>query len=513
VFKRLWIATVASNIGAWMYSAAASWLMTSLDPHPVMVALVQAVTSLPMFLFAIPAGALADIIEKRRFVLILEIGVAAVAAMFATLLSLGLAGPQTLLAFVFLVSTFSALEAPAWQAIVPQLVPTEDLPAAVAANSVGVNISRAIGPALAGALIGTVGITAPFWIDVFSNVGVIAVFARWRPRQGRRSALPVERFAGAVRTGFRYAIYNRPLRNTLGRSVGFFLFASAYWALLPLIARNQIAGGPALYGVLLGAIGAGAVGCAFVLPRLRARLGADGLIVLGELGTAITLVLLGLAKEPLIGACACIIGGMSWIAAISALNISAQVSLPDWVRGRGLAMYVTVFFGSMTFGSLIWGEAAGVFGLSTTHFIAAAGSLAAIPLTWRWRLQAGEALDLTPSMDWPEPVIAAPVPGDAGPVLVTIEYHVEPSKRNAFLRALATLARERKRDGAYDWGIFEDAAERGRFTETFLVESWLEHLRQHERVTKADRIIQQRVRHLLQNDPVVKHLISAEPRD
>jgi quinol monooxygenase YgiN len=167
----------------------------------------------------------------------------------------------------------------------------------------------------------------------------------------------------------------------------------------------------------------------------------------------------------------------------------------------------------MTFGSLIWGEAAGVFGLSTTHFIAAAGSLAAIPLTWRWRLQAGEALDLTPSMDWPEPVIAAPVPGDAGPVLVTIEYHVEPSKRNAFLRALATLARERKRDGAYDWGIFEDAAARGRFTETFLVESWLEHLRQHERVTKADRIIQQRVRHLLQNDPVVKHLISAEPRD
>src|SRR6185312_13620294 len=277
---------------------------------------------------------------------------------------------------------------------------------------------------------GTVGITAPFWIDVFSNVGVIAVFARWRPRQGRRSALPVERFAGAVRTGFRYAIYNRPLRNTLGRSVGFFLFASAYWALLPLIARNQIAGGPALYGVLLGAIGAGAVGCAFVLPRLRARLGADGLIVLGELGTAITLVLLGLAKEPLIGACAFIIGGMSWIAAISALNISAQVSLPDWVRGRGLAMYATVFFGSMTFGSLIWVYAAGVFGLSTTHFIAAAGSLAAIPLTWRWRLQAGEALDLTPSMDWPEPVIAAPVPGDAGPVLVTIEYHVEPSKRN-----------------------------------------------------------------------------------
>jgi quinol monooxygenase YgiN len=175
-------------------------------------------------------------------------------------------------------------------------------------------------------------------------------------------------------------------------------------------------------------------------------------------------------------------------------------------------MYVTVFFGSMTFGSLIWGEAAGVLGLPATHIVAAAGALAAIPLTRRWRLQSGAALDLTPSMDWPEPVIAASVAGDAGPVLVTVEYRVEPSKRSLFLRALAELARERKRDGAYDWGIFEDAAEPGRFTETFLVESWVEHLRQHERVTKADQIIQRRVRHLLGADPVVKHFISADPR-
>ena len=217
VYKRLWIATIASNIGAWMYSAAASWLMTSLDPSPLMVAMVQVATSLPMFLFAIPAGALADIIEKRRFILALEIGVAAVATLFATLLSIGLAGPHTLLAFVFLVSSFAALEAPAWQSIVPQLVPPQDLPAAVAANSVGVNISRAIGPALAGVLIGTVGINAPFWLDAFSNLGVIAVFLWWRPRQERRTPLPAERFAGAVRTGFRYAIYNRPLRDTLSR--------------------------------------------------------------------------------------------------------------------------------------------------------------------------------------------------------------------------------------------------------------------------------------------------------
>jgi MFS family permease len=475
-----------------------------------MVALVQVAASLPMFLFAIPAGALADIIEKRRFILILEITVAAISALFASLLSADLVRPTLLIVFVFLVSSCAALEAPAWQAIVPELVPDEDLPAAVAANSVGVNISRAIGPAVAGILIASVGITAPFWIDAFSNAGVIAVFLWWRPRHERRSALPAERFASAVRAGFRYATYNQHLRATLARAAGFFLFASAYWALLPLVVRSQIAGGPELYGLLLGAIGASAVGCAFLLPRLKARLGADGLVALGELGTAATLVMLGLAREPLVAVLACIIAGASWIASIANLNISAQVSLPDWVRGRGLAMYVTVFFGSMTVGSAIWGEAAAALGLAPAHFLAAAGAVAAIPLTRRWKLQTGAAMDLTPSMDWPEPVLAAAVAVDSGPVLVTVEYRVGDADREHFLRALAALARERKRDGAYDWGIFEDTAEIGRFLETFLVESWAEHMRQHQRVTKADRLIQKRVRHFLRSEPVVTHLISAK---
>ena len=510
VYSLLWIATVVANVGGWMYSAAAAWLMTSLAPDPVMVALVQVAASLPMFLFAIPAGALADIVEKRRFVLILEITVAAISALFASLLSAGLVGPTLLIVFVFLVTSCAALEAPAWQAIVPELVHSEDLPAAVAANSVGVNISRAIGPAVAGILIASVGITAPFWIDAFSNAGVIAVFFWWRPKRERRSALPAERFASAVRAGFRYATYNQPLRATLARAAGFFLFASAYWALLPLVVRSQIAGGPELYGLLLGAIGASAVGCAFILPRLKARLGADGLVALGELGTAATLVMLGLAREPVVTVLACIIAGASWIAAIANFNISAQVSLPDWVRGRGLAMYVTVFFGSMTVGSAIWGEAAAILGLAPAHFIAAAGALAAIPLTRRWKLQAGAAMDLTPSMDWPEPVLAAAVAVDSGPVLVTVEYRVDDANREHFLRALAALARERKRDGAYDWGIFEDTAEVGRFLETFLVESWAEHLRQHQRVTKADRLIQKRVRQFLRSEPIVTHLISAE---
>lgn len=484
--------------------------MTSLNPDPLVVSLVQAATSLPMFLFALPAGALADIIEKRRFILLLEVIVAAVAALFAALLSVGMAGPVALLVFMFLVATCSALEAPAWQSIVPQLVPSEDLPSAIAANSVGVNISRAIGPALAGILIAYVSITAPFWIDAFSNVGVIAVFLWWHPRRRHPSALPAERFMNAIRAGFRYATYNRPLRATLARAAGFFLFASAYWALLPLVARDQLAGGPELYGLLLGSIGAAAVGCAFILPRLKWKLGADRLVVLGEVGTAIALVLLGAAREPALAVLACVVAGMSWIAAIANLNTSVQLSLPDWVRGRGLAMYVTVFFGSMTVGSTIWGEIASIFGLSPAHFIAAAGALAAIPLTLRWKLQSGAAIDLTPSMHWPEPVLAAAVQIDAGPVLVLVDYRVDPANREPFLKALTALARERRRDGAYDWGVFEDTAETGRFLETFLVESWLEHLRQHERVTKADQAVEKKVHRHLRSPPVVTHLISAE---
>jgi MFS family permease len=512
VFRLLWIATVVANIGGWMYGAAAGWLMTSLDPDPLIVSLVQVATSFPMFLFALPAGALADIMGKRRFILSLEITVAAISAVFATLLSLNLVGPATLLLFLFLTSTCSALEGPAWQSMVPELVADADLPAAIAANSVGINISRAIGPALAGIIIAAIGIVAPFWIDAVSNFGVIAVFLWWRPRPQHLAELPPERFTAAVRAGLRYVTYNRPLRATLARAVGFFLFASAYWALLPLVARTQIGGGPELYGLLLGGIGAGAVGSAFVLPRYKVRLGANGLVVLGEIGTAVTLVLLGLAHEAVLAALASLIAGASWIAAVANLNISAQVSLPDWVRGRGLAMYVTVFFGSMTVGSAIWGAVATHLGLAPAHFIAAIGALLAVPLTWRWKLQTGAALDLTPSMHWPEPVLTTTVEKDTGPVLIVVEYRVDLSKKKPFLSALSKLARERRRDGAYDWGIFEDAAEPGRFLETFLVESWLEHLRQHQRVTNADRILQNKIHQLLLTEPVVTHLISAEAR-
>jgi MFS family permease len=511
-FTVLWAATVVANIGTWMYNAGSAWLMTTLNADPFIVSLVQVATSLPMFLFALPAGALADIVDKRRFLIAVEGVTTVLSAIIAAFVWLDLVTPAILLLFTFLLGVGAALTAPPWQSVVPQLVPKRDLTPAVAANSVGINISRAVGPAFAGIIIAAFGIAAPFWLNAVSNLGIIGALLWWRSPQNATTQLPAERFFSAIRTGFRYARHNRHLRATLARAVAFFLFASAYWALLPLVARNQISGGPELYGILLGAIGAGAVGGAFALPWFNRRLGPDRLVAIGTFGTAVTLVLFGFAREPAIALVASIIAGISWIAVLASLNVSAQVALPDWVRGRGLAMFVTVFFGTITGGSAMWGQVASTLSLPDAHFIAAAGALVAIPLTWRWKLQTGTAIDLTPSMHWPTPVIAREVEPDRGPVLVTVEYRIDPYNREAFLRALEKLAHERRRDGAYAWGVFEDAGDEGRFLETFLVESWLEHLRQHERVTNADRILQIAVhRYHLEGTPKVTHFIAAEP--
>ena len=506
----VWTATVVANVGGWMYSAAAAWLMTSLDTDPFAVSLVQVATNLPMLLFALPAGALADIIDKRRFLIAVEVGIMVASAVFATIVTLQLVTPISLLGFMFVIGVGSALTAPAWQSIVPMLVPREDLPSAVAANSVGVNISRAIGPALGGLVTGVFGIAAPFWLDAFSNAGTIGALVWWRTPKHEGQRLPAERLLSAIRTGVRYARNNRPLRATLIRAAAFFVFASAYWALLPLVAHTQIGGGATLYGVLLGAIGVGAVGGSMVLPRLKAALGPDRLVNVGTATTAVALMLFGIATSGSIAAVASLLAGAAWIATLSSLNVSAQLALPEWVRGRGLAIYVTVVFGAMTVGSAVWGEVAHLTSLPLAHYLAAAGVLLSISLTLRYKLQTAAGLDLTPSMHWPAPVLAEDLRQPAGPVLVTIEYRIAVKDRDGFLAALQGVASERRRDGAYAWGVFEDASEPGRLIETFLSESWLEHLRHHERVTKADSDIQERAQRFLLRPAIVTHYVTTQ---
>jgi predicted MFS family arabinose efflux permease len=435
-FTVIWIASLAANTGTWMYTAASSWLMTSLSPNPLIVSFVQVAASLPIFLLAIPAGALADIIDRRRFLIIGEAANTAIAAVFAVLVSLNLMTAPFLLLFTFLIGAFGALTAPAWQAVTPQLVPKQDLLAAIAANSIGFNLSRVIGPAFGGAFAAAFGIASPFWINAASNLGINGGLIWWHPPHQRTTRLPAERFVRAIRAGLRYARYSLFLRATLLRAIAFFLFASAYWALLPLVARHQIASGPAIYGLLVGAIGAGAISGVLVLPHATAKLGPDRLVAAGTLGTVLALVLFGLARDTPTALVASLLAGAAWIAVLSSLNVSAQVALPEWVRARGLAIFMTVYFGAHTAGSALWGQVAALWGLPLAHFIAAAGALFAIPITWRWRLQTGTNVDLTPSLHWAAPAVSHEIEDDRGPVLVTVEYRIDPAKRRAFLAAL-----------------------------------------------------------------------------
>jgi MFS family permease len=510
-FTVIWAASLAANLGTWMYTAASGWLMTGLNPDPLIVSLVQVAASLPIFLIAIPAGALADIVDRRRFLIGGEIANTAIATIFAALVTLGLVTAPILLVFTFLIAAFGALTAPAWQAVTPQLVPKQDLSAAIAVDTIGFNLTRAIGPALGGALTAAFGVAAPFWINAASNLGINGALQWWRPPRHGSGQLPAERFMGAIRTGFRYARNNLRLRATLVRAVAFFVFASAYWALLPLIARERIAAGPEIYGLLLGAIGVGAIVGAVALPHAKERFGANRLVVVGTLGTAVALVMFGIARNSATALAASLLAGAAWIVVLTSLNVSAQVTLPEWVRARGLAIFMTVYFGAHTAGSALWGQVAALWGLPLAHFIAAAGILIAIPLTWRWRVQAAANVDLTPSLHWAAPVVSGEIAQDRGPVLVTVEYRIDPARREPFLAALDDLGRERRRDGAFRWGVFEDAADPARFVETFLVESWLEHMRQHQRVTNADRVLQTQVQGFnLDGEPKVTHMIAAE---
>ena len=509
-FTVFWIATTLSLSGIAMCDTASGWLMTNLNTDPMAVSMVQVATSLPMFLFTLPAGALADIVEARRFLIILESFITALIVIFASMISFRLETPNSLLATTFLLSAVWALAAPAWLAITPLLVPRHDLDGATAANSVGYNISRAVGPAVAGLAIVELGIGSPYWIFAAANVLTIAALIWWRSPQTTSVSLPAERWTSAVRTGLRHAAYNRHLRATMVRTVAVYPFASAYIALLPLVARSQMTQGPALYGALLGAIAIGAVGGSFALTWLKRKLGPDWTVVTGTIGTAIALVMFGLARSPGIALAAAILAGASWTIVLACLYVSAQIALPDWVRGRGLAIFLTVIFGSVTVGSAVWGRIAASYGLPSAHFVAAAGAILAIPLTWRWKLQSAEGIDLSPSMHWRTPVLARNVEDKNGPVLVTVRYRVSSDDPTEFLAAIEEIGQQRRRDGAYAWGIFEDVAEKGVYLETFLIETWLEAKHLRERVTNADRLVEDYVHGLISEPPNVTLLIASD---
>lgn len=508
LFRALWLATLGSNMGTWIQDVGAAWLMTTLAPSPVMVALVRAASATPMFLLALPAGALADVLDRRRVLLFTQSWMLAAAAALAVLTFADMTTPGLLLGLTFALALGTALNAPAWQSIVAELVPREQLASAIALNSVSINLARSIGPAVGGLLIAATGPAATFALNAVSFCGVIFVLYTWR-RTPQPSVLPAERMWGAMRAGLRYVRHSPAVLAVLARSLAFTVFASALLALLPSIARFEFGRGPAGYGVLLGFFGAGAVTAAALLPSLRARLSAQQLVTLAEAVFAASLLLLAWVRYFVAADLVVFLAGGAWLTLLSTFNSSIQALVPSWVRGRALSVSILVFFGGMAAGSALWGYVAVLSGIPITLTIAAAGALVGLYFTRQLHLHSGEALDLSPSVHWPAPTTIKAVPPEHGPVVVTVEYLIDPERLRHFRRVMKRVQRIRRRDGAISWGLLADVADPARYTETFVVESWIEHLRQHERVTVTDRAVLDKARSFHQGPepPRVTHFV------
>lgn len=509
VFRMLWIATVASNIGSWMSDVGTSWMMLTLNSDPLMVAMVQAASSLPMFLFALPSGVMADIVDRRKYLLFSQVWVFVVAAGLAFLAATDHVTPHVLLAAAFLLSSGAAMSSPPFQAVVPDLVAKSELAPAIALNSLGINISRAIGPALGGLILSFSGPATVFLLNALSVLGVAWVLFRWQAAPNIQR-LPPEHFFSAVRVGLRYVSSAPVLRTVLIRAVAFFLFGSAGWALLPLVARRELGLGPGGYGALLASIGIGAVCGAILLPAMRRKLTADSLTVLASLLFALTLLALAFIRDFWLLAGIEFFTGFAWIAILSTLNVGAQRSAARWVKARALAVYLTVFFGSMTAGSAIWGQLASKVNIQTSLLVAAIGMILASTTALRWKLSQDPQLNLDATEHPPAPKAA--LPHDRGPVMISVEYHIDPANARPFVVALQEMRRVRRRGGALTWAVYEDVQSPGKFVEVFVVGSWLEHLRQHERHTVNDQLIQSRVRafQLGEQPPQVRHLVAPD---
>lgn len=510
VFTIIWTATVLGNTGSFMRDVASSWLVTDLSASPAAVSLIQAAGTLPIFLFAIPAGVLSDILDRRKFLIAVQVLLASVSLTLAFLAMNGWLTINLLIALTFLGGVGAALAGPAWQAIVPELVPRSDIKSAVALNSLGVNIARSIGPAAGGLLLASFGAAVTYGADVASYVFVIAALLWWPRAKGEQDELS-ERFLGAFRAGLRYTRSSRELHVVLLRAAVFFAFASSVWALLPLVARNLLGGDAGFYGVLLGAVGAGAIGGALVLPRLRAVLDSDRLLLLSAIVTSVVMAVLALAPPKWVAVPVLLLLGAAWITALTTFSGVAQGVLPNWVRGRGLAVYLMVFNGAMAAGSVGWGAVAQALDLRLALLTSAAGLFVVAFVMHRMKLPAAET-DLTPSNHWPEPLTSEPVEHDRGPVLILIEYRIPRANRVPFFDCLKRLAAARRRDGAYGWGITEDASDPEKIVEWFMVESWAEHLRQHHRVSHADADVQRDTVqfHVGQQPPVVRHFLTLD---
>jgi MFS family permease len=485
VFRGLWLAWLAANLTMWMNDVAAAWLMTTLTPSPVMVALVQTASTLPVFLLGLPSGAMADIADRRRWFAGTQLWVSVNALVLAGLSLAGWLSAPLLLALTFVNGVGLALRWPVFAAIVPQIVPREQMAQALALNGIAMNLSRVIGPVLAGALIAAASPALVFALNAVLAVAAFVLILRWRSER-RDSTLPGERFVGAMRVGLNFALQSPRLKVVLLRIFLFFVQATALVALLPLVARELHGGGPATFTVMLSCVGVGAIIAALSFPRWRARWSSERFISVGSIVHAAASSLIVAVQEVWVALPAMVVLGMAWISVANSLTIAAQNALPDWVRARGMSIYQMALMGGAAAGSFLWGQVAGISSVRTAVFAAAGFGVVLVVALRRLRVAGDHLPDYTP-----QPVATAAEPAgeigaDEGPVMVTVEYQIDPARAADFAAVMQRTRRARLRQGALSWGLFRDVAEPGRYIEYFVDENWVEHLRRLERFTAFD---------------------------
>ncbi len=499
-FRALWIAVTISNTGTWMHDMGVGWLMTSMTDSSLMNALVQTATTLPFFLLALPAGTLADIVDRRSYLLGTICWMLFSAALLGLLTMLEVTTPWTLLALTFSLGVGNAMMRPALSASVPGLVPRAELRQAITLNSMSLNVSRSAGPIIAGVVILWAGPAWVFLLNALSFFAILYAIYGWKVKEDDDAPLPVERFLEGMRAGLRYARHAPMLQAVLVKGIVFFFFGSAIWALLPVVAVQQLDGGPTLYGWLIAAIGIGAVISSQLMGWFNQHYSRNSIVTVGGMLYAATLYGFGNFEQVHMVILVLMVCGCAWLALFSSIIVAGQLAVPDWVRARGLALVMLTMMGSMALGSAIWGYTADHLGIPLSCSISAAGLVVTLLLVKNIRIGEDDHIDLTPSMHWPTPEFADEIRPDSGPVMITIEYVVAEDNQAEFLRLSKKLKQLRKRDGAFFWQLYNKAGKANCFVEVFMVNSWLEHLRQHARVTVLDKQLQDKIRSLLMEE-------------
>jgi MFS family permease len=491
-FRRLWGATLLSNLGGLVQGVGAAWLMVIIAQSDQMVALVQAATTLPIMIFSLAAGALADNFDRRRLMLVAQGAMMAVSVVLAILAIAGLMTPWLLLAFTFLIGCGTALHNPSWQSSIGDIVPRDDIPAAVTLNSMAFNLVRSIGPAIGGLMVAAGGAASAFAFNAVSYVLLIAALLRWE-RAPVKSALPRENFGSAIWAGLRYVTMSPNLMKVISRGFVFGFGAIAILALLPLVARDFLGGGPIVYGLLLGSFGAGAIIGALMNSRVRDAVSNETIARGAFFGFAVSAVLLAASRQTWLS-CLCLMpAGACWVLSLSLLNVTVQMSTPRWVVGRALSLYQTATFGGMALGSWLWGTAAASQGTATALLGSAGILIGGAVIGLRYALPEFGAQNLDPLNQFKEPALRLDLRLRSGPIMIMVDYEIAQEDISAFLKVMAQRRRIRLRDGARQWALLRDLENPNIWTETYHVPTWVEYLRHNSRRTQADAEITQKL--------------------